>query len=422
MGCFNENCALSDLPITYDTPVKLLFLTQNPYLFSDEKNQSRPLQVMDQWFVRTPPINGTYDDYGGIEFKKTELVTLIERVFENDIVEQPYGFNQYHSPLSKKKNTIQELIGSAREGRLLVYDIGHDATPVQNEEARTPKSFPTWKRVQEFLRSKKVKIMDRTESKGFNVQPVRDGVVLVHFNDYNRELCRKKLDKIKTILDEEYSTVFKDDEVQKDKTVLFVLPKGANHDRSILLEMERAKVDEVLGGPFSEYEFKTKGGKERTLPVLTVMIREDVWDVHVKLYESKQESKSKYTKEYYLKKIMSDFFPPEDPNKTDKMRDLVALRMGRMDGITLPFQTDFFSHLVENVKLKILKSKPQIEKVANDVAELTCIQNTLSIMQRSWRIPSFGSQSTPWNWYGEMFSELGKICSEKQKEEDDEDE
>ena len=97
MGSFNEVCALSGLGINCGTPVKVLFLTRNPHVGSNQQFAQRGCYHYDQWFLRTPPIDGEYSDYGQAKIKESYLTKLIEKVFAEDIIVRPFGFNKYHA-------------------------------------------------------------------------------------------------------------------------------------------------------------------------------------------------------------------------------------------------------------------------------------------------------------------------------------
>lgn len=64
MGCWNETCALSNLPILAGEDVVFLILTRNPY---SENECKTGCGIGDHWFPRTLPVFAKYDDYGSIE-------------------------------------------------------------------------------------------------------------------------------------------------------------------------------------------------------------------------------------------------------------------------------------------------------------------------------------------------------------------
>lgn len=120
MGSFNEICALSNLIIAPGTPVRVLFLTRNPYVVSDMHEDYRGIYHYDQWFARTPPIKGRYGDYGRCDFEEDSISHLIEECFQKDVVERPFGFNQFHAGDVTKTKDIHHFLNAASQGRLLV--------------------------------------------------------------------------------------------------------------------------------------------------------------------------------------------------------------------------------------------------------------------------------------------------------------
>ena len=67
MGSWNETCAISNLPICPGDEVCWVLLTKSPYAVD-----SGGCYYDDFFFVRSLPIVGTYDDYGGIEVAEKE--------------------------------------------------------------------------------------------------------------------------------------------------------------------------------------------------------------------------------------------------------------------------------------------------------------------------------------------------------------
>ena len=69
MGCWNETCLMSNMPIRRGDKVVLLVLRPQLHRYAEEGNQSRP----DAFFIPVGfPIVGTYDDYGSIDVSEEE--------------------------------------------------------------------------------------------------------------------------------------------------------------------------------------------------------------------------------------------------------------------------------------------------------------------------------------------------------------
>jgi hypothetical protein len=66
MGSWNETCAISNLPILAGDDIKLLLLKRSPYI-NDMGEYNGVSNATEQFIPILSPINGKYDDYGGIE-------------------------------------------------------------------------------------------------------------------------------------------------------------------------------------------------------------------------------------------------------------------------------------------------------------------------------------------------------------------
>jgi len=84
MGCWNETCAISNLPIRAGDPTYFIMLTRTPW---EHKDGSTGCYYNDHWFLRALPMLGEYDDYGKIEeWKKDWIHDLIIEQFKFDLV------------------------------------------------------------------------------------------------------------------------------------------------------------------------------------------------------------------------------------------------------------------------------------------------------------------------------------------------
>jgi hypothetical protein len=64
MGCWNETCAITQMPIHVGDPVVLVFLTK---VDRHAENHNGFCNVNDIWTPKFLPVFGEYDDYGGLE-------------------------------------------------------------------------------------------------------------------------------------------------------------------------------------------------------------------------------------------------------------------------------------------------------------------------------------------------------------------
>lgn len=65
MGCWNETCAITNLPIRAGDPVVLMFLSK--VMHSTEQDHAGHCYANSVWTPRALPIYGKYDDYGSLE-------------------------------------------------------------------------------------------------------------------------------------------------------------------------------------------------------------------------------------------------------------------------------------------------------------------------------------------------------------------
>lgn len=65
MGCWNETCAITNLPICWSDPTVAIPLERNPY------NKDACIYPDDMWRPISLPLFGTYDDYGNLENVET---------------------------------------------------------------------------------------------------------------------------------------------------------------------------------------------------------------------------------------------------------------------------------------------------------------------------------------------------------------
>lgn len=396
MGSFNEVCALSNLNIPYGTPVRLLFLTQNPYVESDQREQQRGCYHYDQWFVRTPPIKGEYADYGDCEFKETPITKLVTACFQDDVVERPYGFNQYHAgPVAKGKD-LQHYLAAAWQGRLLIADEYSQGSPV-------PEHFPTWQRLHAILKKGKVKLQCEMKGEGgYNAQPVRPGVVCVTYNSYSNE--EKKLKAIEKLILATYDCklVYKFEKSKNDPCLL-VVPKDAFNNPSNLLNMD--ELNEAL----KSHPELDRNREPR--PCLAVMVREDVWQVYLTTKIEKESWRDiPTTVPEILKKLKKACVP-------DKFFLRVCDMAFRDTLHTIPFQTMASTHIVKTFEDK----KPKgLDELLLACAELAKVELVMSLLHHSWYIPSLGGQEGQWEMRTKLLKKIAAISDKQWKQEKDE--
>lgn len=409
MGSFNETCALSNLNIPYGTPVRLLFLTQNPYVVSDSHEAQRGCYHYDNWFCRTPPLKGKYDDYGRAKLQKSPLVKLIADVFSTDVIERPFGFNQYHDPPVKRGQKLDHYIAAAWEGRLLVQD---DYTKPRGQ---APENWPTWDRVLTTLKRAKLPIQTDENKAGFNAQPVRPGVVCVDFNSYDD--TTDKLAQAEKVLTKHYDCRLLDGHSGK---CLMVVPKGAFDDPLMLVEKDKIELE------LRTHPQVVRLQRYRALPVLAVMVREDVWQhfVNLEIPSNGLDRGARLDVESLKESLGNEY------DKVVKMKerfDSGAMDIREIFGTlgeaafkevlhTLPLQTMPASHLKYAVESGF-KAKDELIEAC---AELAHVEIVMSRLHRPWYIPPLGGQESEWELHTQLlegFVGIVKKIQEKEKEE-----
>lgn len=396
MGSFNETCALSCLPITCGDPVKLLFLTRNPYATTcDERFAQRFAQRgcyhNDQWFVRTPPINGQYADYGKCDFEESYTTKLIEKTFSIDVVELPFGYNEYHAPPVPANPNIHQLLEAAWEGRLLVRD-GDSPKP------KVPDNFPTWKKIHALLKEHKFPIMHEENRQGYNAQDAHYGIVTVYWNEYADQ--DQHLDEIIPLLS-------KDFDVKKHtfgmENVLLVVPKSGFENLSIFFD--DSKIKSILENP--------KPSKvPKILPVLAVMIRQDVWD----LFKNAKFKRSWIDQDLSIEgfkhkaKKLIDSYIEQSKNE--------FMKFFNTDIRSIPYQTSLAEHFKQIPNLP-LPTESELEELTTNCGELTRVEMIMSSSNHSWNIPSTSGQETNWKIQKEINGGFAKIAQTALKIEKD---
>lgn len=398
MGSFNETCALSNLNIDCGTPVRLIFLTQNPYVRSDQHEAQRGCYHYDQWFARTPPIKGEYADYGDCEFKESPITELICDCFQKDVIERPFGFNQFHAGDVTKTKGIHHFLQAAWQGRLLVQD---DYTRPRKQP---PDSFPTWQKIHALLKSANLPLQLESDSKegceGYNAQPVVPGVVCVTFNSYDDN--RRKLQKAKKVLDKTYDCrlvpKFKDRDGYE--TCLIVAPAGgfdnpqSVQDVSLIAEAMSTHPDMCC--------------YPRELPVLSVMIREDVWQVYCKVT-------SKKPGRFDEKTLMVQGLEDSIRKTYEGQSGINVCEMGfRNSLVTLPFQTSVATHLKVAAKKENFPAK---DELIQSCAELARIEYVMAVTHQPWYIPPLGGQDGSWALKTQLLTDILAISKKVLKKE-----
>lgn len=402
MGSFNEICALSGLIIQPGDAVNVLFLTKNPYNFG-----ARGCYHFDQWFLRTLPISGIYDDYGKAEFKENKITKLIEKVFATDIIEQPFGFNSCHDLPSPKTPNIHQLLEIAREGRLLV----------KNSFGENDKTLDfNWTEIHDILRKNKLPLMDYKKdsaTKGYNAQDVYPGIVILTAN-FGYSENKKGLEKASKLFKDYDCQIVNQIPPDKGDFGLIIATKGSFNNPERLIDFEYLK--EKLS------TFPNRRSKRKCLPVLSVMVREDVWSAYLNNDITNDWNKVITVESIYgqLKEAINEpsieqkIFKnlPKKAKEIDGMEKLNRLNFYKLKMIIheLPCGTSLSKHVeIGFSEPKFLNNKDK-DNLLRLCAETLKIENTMASINQSWQIPTFGSQSSNWNLRINLLKDISNIA------------
>jgi len=428
MGSFNETCALSGLPITPGDKVKLVFLSESPF-----NRSRRGCYINDHYSLRTPPIDGEYADYGRCDFdEKQPVVDLIVKKFHEDLVEQPFGFNQYHDTPTPANATIHQILEAAWEGRLMVRDN------LGTGEDKDPESFPTWRRVRDKLIAKKKKIQLGESDKAYNVQPIRRGIVCVHFNTYDHVSNKKKLEAVDKFLSKDYETKMVRERENDGDYALLVMPNGVSANPPMLMENESITLHwDMNNFPCSRLRYDNQ-------KVFSVMIRQDVWDLYLKSKFDITWRDVDYSTEGFINRLNdyvkkqseepTDLFTAEEIAKMTKeelveqSQKLIA-SIKRMSSYTMEVELrDTFQQSVGVTGLgkhfaDMLASEYTDEQVQNFVrifGEAAKVEFTKMGISATWFLPITSGQETAWETHKEIHLGLAEIAATEIKKWDEE--
>ena len=413
MGSFNETCALSHLNISPGDKVRVLFLTQNPYVDSDQQFARRGCYHYDQWFVRTPPLKGEYDDYGRAALKASPINDLVAEVFDKDCVEQPFGFNQCHALPVVRGRGLDHYFEAAWEGRLAVQD---EYTRPRN----TPKGWPTWKKVHDLLRAAGLPIHfevcnapdpdaeDKGDNRhGYNAQDVRPGLVAVTFVTFGKEIeqLRAAEKVIRKVYDCKLTYRIPD---SKYEPCMLVMPKGALADPTLMVDVAEVKAA-IRSFP--------SGRNYRPLPVLYVMVREDVWKAYttMKITEPSWRDSKPITVANTFEKLKAHSKPREKNDNPDLEAALFDMESYNLKDVlhSIPFQTMTAKHIA----VAKYKDGFPMDNLLTAVAELAQVEYLMAMRHQSWAIPSLGGQEGHWDIQTKLQRKITKIAEKEWKKE-----
>ena len=127
MGCWNETCGITQVPIMHNDPVVLILLANVAQHRSADRmdGHSGHCYSNDVWSPFALPIYGIYNDYGSIEDVTEGWNTeWIINSLKKYMIEKPLGSNKYHDvAISKNDLSIENLLDWIHESRVEVKGI-----------------------------------------------------------------------------------------------------------------------------------------------------------------------------------------------------------------------------------------------------------------------------------------------------------
>ena len=156
MGCWNDTCFVTNLPVFAGDRVEVLFLRADPV--SDSFCYPN-----DSWTPYSFTFNGKYDDYGGVEDCEGVAIPLLVEAIQENLVEMPEKTREYNGRISvdnlaveREGLTIDKILDYEQEERLRVYQWEDSTTKLgkklgQDKETCFVKHVVIHKKVYDML-------------------------------------------------------------------------------------------------------------------------------------------------------------------------------------------------------------------------------------------------------------------------------
>lgn len=261
MGSFAYTCSISGLPIESGDAVRFLLLQASPFGTSGSYAKGP-----ESWYVRTPPIRATYNDYGTVEDYETGPVTdaWID-AFNFDMVEKGLGDNTYHDVPTRKGMTFDAMLEALREDRIEVRDSAY-ALKFDGGifKSKIPRGVPTLRRIEKVISSAGLKLGDVTD--GYVLDQLRRGEIRVRAGNYAGD---KKTAALFDVLARK---------LRKRYAVMIACGSGNYADCGEMTIRPKLGTKRSIGDTFVSYSLNSREEKRpQSLQVRQAMIREDVW-------------------------------------------------------------------------------------------------------------------------------------------------
>lgn len=122
MGCWNETCGISNIPITFEEPVVVVPLVKQNH--TDVRCYTTAL-----YKPVLLPFYGLYNDYGASEENMGAGLPIILSELNHELIEMEVGENQFHDTEVKRAGfTVEKFFEAVKNNRLFVKDFQNNQT------------------------------------------------------------------------------------------------------------------------------------------------------------------------------------------------------------------------------------------------------------------------------------------------------
>lgn len=424
MGSFNGVCIVSGLPIEAGDPIRFLALTQSRYHTGAEY----VCYVGGRWQLRGVPLRGKYNDYGSIEDFEPKVLTtrVFFESFALDVIEKGVGDNQCHDVHVRRKMKPAEWLSALWEGRVEVSDerarapMPADMAKFRREmqekyDREVPEGIPTMHRLEKLLKGADLPVTTSYGENGYVLDEQSRGYIRVRWGAYGGG--EKHLEKARKLFEEAgYPGVV-------------TAGTGSYSGKAELLVVPSPKIDHFGGDGVGPARYTDR---DVPRPVAQAMVREDVWQLLLRVKLTSWSHKGVITvetfkeaaKEYLAKRKALE----EERVKKGMPESLRYLLNDRVDHENL-FGGGFHKPegetgwgLLESFELaqKLAIDENELESFVSDLCETMMAQWAYSHLHGQWHPSTNGSQEPNWPSVRNFHRRLGKIRGKWEDEPADE--
>jgi len=266
-----------------------MLLTRSPYYQGKEAGGAMAT-ITGGWFPRTFPLQGTYNDYGGVEhLEGVAQQAAWKEMFNQDLIERGWGDNSVHDVPTTKDMPLEDLIDAIHGGRLLVSDNVDPYPPLKELLAKVtgkpvkknliPSWVPTRKRVEKALKALGYELGGNaimvTKINRMTIRVVASYMMAPKFQNENGHTCTSPAGEANIL------TTIRDQLANKWAGMV-VAGRGGQRRAELHLSI---LPDTEYGDKDEHRNFYGQGASKgrHPLPVTAIMIRDDVWRTLVNL-------------------------------------------------------------------------------------------------------------------------------------------